>query len=183
MKSKFEIKDDRTFGEKLKSFGQSTLFWKGRKKGMIHTDDLRWKDIRAVFFPKSFSEKYRYLGSVPYREDGELFKALYPLVLAMDYEARPKWCPRWFLRLLRLFGSDNSIVRVRNRTLHDLEKRLTKGILMWGYETKWSPYDLRISISAPKHLQDLAGWIEHGFYSDGRQKEQMVDKKSWWSSY
>jgi hypothetical protein len=39
------------------------------------------------------------------------------------------------------------------------------------YKTKWEDYDLRISISAPKHLQDLADDIEHGYYSRGRQEE------------
>jgi len=175
MESKFEFKDNRTFGEKLKSFGQSILFWKGRKKGMIHTMNIRLSDIRAIFFPKDFYEKYHYLGSVPYREEGDLFKALYPLVLAMDYEARPKWCPRWFLRFLHLFGSDNSIVRVRNRTLHNLEKRLTKGILMWDYKTKWSNYDLRISISAPNHLHSLSNGIERQFYKEGRENELVEE--------
>ena len=177
MKSKFEIKDNRTIGEKLKSFGQSILFWKGRKKGMIHTRNLRWDDIRAVFFPKDFYEKYHYLGSVPYREQGDLFKAIYPLVLAMDYEAKPKWCPRWFLRFLHLFGSDNSIVRVRNRFLHDLERRLTKGIIMWDYKTKWTDYDLRISISGPLHLQNLSDGIESYFYKEGRSKELVEQIK------
>ena len=32
MKSKFEIKDNKSFSEKAKSFIQSMLFWKGRKK-------------------------------------------------------------------------------------------------------------------------------------------------------
>ena len=171
MKSKFEIKDNRTIGERVKSFGQSMLFWKGRKKGMVHTRDLRLDDIRAIFFPKDFYEKYHYLGSVPYREQGDLFKAIYPLVLAMDYEAKPKWCPRWFLRFLHLFGSDNSIVRVRNRFLHDLEKRLTKGILMWDYKTKWSDYDLRISISGSSQLHSLSNAIERQFYKEGRENE------------
>ena len=95
----------------------------------------------------------------------------------MDYEAKPKWCPRWFLRFLHLFGCDNSIVRVRNRRLHNLFRNLTKGILFWDYKTKWSSYDLRISISAPKHLQDLADDIESGFYSRGRQEEIVAEIK------
>jgi hypothetical protein len=177
MKSKFEIKDNRTIGEKLKSFGQSILFWKGRKKGIIHTRDIKLDDIRAIFFPKDFYEKYHYLGSVPYKESGDLFKAIYPLVLAMDYEAKPKWCPRWFLRFLHLFGSDNSIVRVRNRFLHDLGRRLTKGIIMWDYKTKWADYDLRISISGPKHLQNLADGIESYFYKEGRSNELVEQIK------
>jgi hypothetical protein len=142
---------------------------------MIYTRDIDLDDIREVFFPNGFEEKYSYLGSVPYNEDSEVFKAIYPLVLAMDYEAKPKWCPRWFLRFLYLFGNDKSIVRVRNFTLHNLYKKLTKGIMIWDYKTKWEWYDLRISISAPKHLQDLASSIESDFYSRGRQEDIAKD--------
>jgi hypothetical protein len=168
--SKFDIKDNRTFTEKLKSFGQSLLFWKGRKKRMIHTRDLEWDDLRYIFFPSKL-ERYGYLGITFYKDDSEYYKAIYPLVLAMDYEAKPYWCPRWFLRFLHIFGNDKSIVRVRNRSLSNLHRKLTKGIQFWDWKTKWNWYDLRISITAPKHLQNLAHDIEHGFYSRARQKE------------
>jgi hypothetical protein len=177
MKSKFALKDNRTFKEKVIDFAQSLLFWRGRKKGIIYTINITFDHIRAVFFPKNFYEKYHYLGAVPYKEGSDLFKAIYPLVLAMDYEAKPKWCPRWFLRFLHLFGSDNSIVRVRNRFLHDLERRLTKGIIMWDYKTKWTDYDLRISISGPLHLQNLSNGIESYFYKEGRSKELVEQIK------
>ena len=144
---------------------------------MSYKHRITFKDIRAVFLPMGFYEKYRYLGSVPYNEGCDLFKALYPLVLAMDYEAKPKWCPRWFLRLLHLFGSDNSIVRVRNRTLHNLESKLTNGILFMDWKTKWQDYDLRISIYGPEHLQELASAIEDRFYSKGRQTELVEQIK------
>ena len=178
VKSKFKIEDTKTFSEKAKSFIQSTMFWRGRKKGMIHTRSIGFKDIRAVFFPMDFYEKYHYLGSVPYNEKGDLFKALYPLVLAMDYEAKPKWCPRWFLRFLHLFGSDNSIVRVRNFTLHNLENKLTKGIRFIDFKTKWSDYDLRIVVHVPEHLQELASAIENRFYDRGRQTELVEQIKA-----
>jgi hypothetical protein len=174
MRSKFEIKDNKPFSVKAKSFGQSILFWRGRKKGIIHTRNITLDDFRYIFFPKGF-EKYGYLGTQLWNEEGDCFKALYPLVLALDYEAKPKWCPRWFLRFLHVFGSDKSIVRVRNRKLHDLLRQLTKGIIFWDYKTKWNSYDLRISISAPKHLQDLAEDIEGGFYSRGRQEELVAE--------
>jgi hypothetical protein len=74
-----------------------------------------------------------------------------------------------------LFGNDKSIVRVRNFTLHNLFKKLTKGIMIWDYKCKWEWYDLRISILAPKHLQDLASAIERDFYSRGRQEEIAKD--------
>jgi hypothetical protein len=170
IESKFKHIDTRSRSEKLKSFGQSMLFWKGRKKGIIHTRYLEWDDFRYIFFPTKL-ERYGYLGITFYNEDSESYKAIYPLVLAMDYEAKPYWCPRWFLRFLHIFGNDKSIVRVRNRRLSNLHRKLTKGIQFWDWKTKWSNYDLRISISAPKHLQDLADDIEHGFYSRGRQNE------------
>jgi hypothetical protein len=167
----FKFKDNRPIKERAVDFLHSLLFWRGRKKQMIYTRDIDWSDIKEVFLPESFEEKYGYLGSVPHNEDSEVFKAMYPLILAMDYEAKPKWCPRWFLRFLHLFGNDKSIVRVRNFRLHYLFRKLTKGIMIWDYKTKWEWYDLRISISAPKHLQDLASAIENDFYSRGRQQD------------
>ena len=158
-----------TFKERLNNFKYAILFWKGRSKGMIYTRDIKLDDFRYIFFPKDFSDKYGYLGSVP---DYKYYdQAMVGLVLAMDYEAKPKFCPRWFLRFLHVFGSDRSIVRVRNWSLHDLLGKLTKGIAFIDWKTKWESYDLRISILGPKHLQDLADDIEHGFYSRGRQEE------------
>lgn len=174
-KSKFEFKDNRSLKEKVSNFLQSLLFWKGRKKGVIHTRDITLDDLRAVFFPKDFNEKYKYLGSVPWNEEGDIFKAMEPLIIFMDYKAKPKYCPRWVLRFLHLFGSDNSIVRVRNRTLHNLERRLTKGFMIFDYKTKWEYYDLRISVSGTDQMQDLADAIEHKVYSDG-YREDLADQ-------
>jgi hypothetical protein len=166
-----------TFKERLTSLKYSILFWKGRKKGMIHTRKITLDDLRYIFFPKGF-ERYGYLGTQIWNEDGVYFKALYPLVLAMDYEAKPKWCTRWFLRFLHVFGSDRSIVRVRNWTLHNLLRKLTKGIAFIDWKTKWESYDLRISVHAPQHIQDLADWIERGFYDRGRQEELIAEIKA-----
>jgi len=173
-KSKFgPFKDNRPFSVKAKDFGQSLLFWKGRKKGMVHTRDLEWDDIRYIFFPRSFSEKYGYLGSVPNYNNYN--KAMVPLVLAMDYEAKPWWCPRWFLRFLQVFGDDKSIIRVRNRKLSNLHRKLTKGMMFVDYKTKWTWYDLRISIHAPQYIQDLADSIEDYYYRKG-YKEDLTEQ-------
>ena len=169
-KSKFYIKDNRSFKEKATNFSQSLLFWRGRSKGIIHTRNITLDDLRAVFFPKDFYEKYKHLGSVPWSEEGAIFKAMEPLVIFMDYKAKPKWCPRWVLRFLQLFGNDNSIVRVRNRRLSNLKRRLTKGIQLTDYKTKWYDYDLRISVYGTDQMQDLADAIEHKFFSDGRRE-------------
>lgn len=175
MSSKFELKDNRPLKVKVLDFLESLLFWKGRRKGIIHTKDITLDDLRSVFFPKSFHEKYRYLGAIPWREDGEIFKAMEPLVIFMDYRARPKWCPRWFLRFLHLFGNDNSIVRVRNMKLHNLHRKLTKGIMIYDYKTKWEWYDLRISIAGDKQMSDLADDIQHMYYTRG-QREDLLEK-------
>jgi hypothetical protein len=165
-----------TFKERMEDLKYTILFWKGRKMKYITTRNLEWSDLRYIFFPTK-EDKYGYL-NITFYKDSEFNKVLLPLVLAMDYEAKPKWCPRWFLRFLHVFGNDKSLVRVRNRRLSNLLTKLTKGIGFWDWKTKWSHYDLRISISAPKHLQNLASWIEHGFYSDGRQKELVEQIKA-----
>lgn len=163
-----------TLKERLTNLKYTFLFFKGRNKGMIYTRDITLDDFRYIFFPKGFEEKYGYLGT-GVSEESDYFQALYPLVLALDYEAKPKYCPRLFLRFLHVFGADRSIVRVRNRKLNDLLTKLTKGIAFVDWKAKWSHYDLRISIHTPKHLQDLANDIEQGFYSRGRQ-EELVDE-------
>lgn len=173
--SKFYLKDNRTFKQKTIDFSRSMMFWKGRSKGIIHTRDITLADLRVVFFPKSFHEKHSYLGSVPWNEDGDIFKAMEPLIIFMDYKAKPKWCPRWVLRFLHLFGSDNSIVRVRNRRLSNLKRKLTKGIQLTDYKTKWYEYDLRISVYGTDQMQNLADAIEHKFYSDGL-REDLADE-------
>jgi len=153
------------------------IIFKGKKYGMVHTQNITLGHIRAVFFPRTFNEKYRYLGTSIWNENTDIFRALFPLVLALDYEAKPKHCPRWFLRFLHLFGSDNSIIRVRNRKLHNLENKLTRGIMFNDYKTKWSNYDLRISISAPAHLNNLADAIQTKFYKDGKCNELVEQIK------
>ncbi len=175
MNSKFELKDNRPLKVKVLDFLESLLFWKGRRKGITHTKDITLDDLRSVFFPKSFHEKYRYLGAIPWNEDGKIFKAMEPLVIFMDYRARPKWCPRWFLRFLHLFGNDNSIVRVRNMKLHNLHRKLTKGIMIYDYKTKWEWYDLRISIAGDKQMSDLADDIQDMYYTRG-QREDLLEK-------
>jgi hypothetical protein len=177
-KSKFgPFEDRRPLKEKAVDFLQSLLFWKGRSKGMIHTRNITFEDLRSVFFPKNFYEKYQYLGSVPWKEEGPIFKAMEPLVIFMDYKAKPKWCPRWVLRFLHIFGDDNSIVRVRNRTLSDLKRRLTKNFLIWDYKTKWHDYDLRISVAGTDQMHNLTNSIEHQFYNHGRREDLVQQIK------
>lgn len=138
-------------------------------KSKVYLQKITLKDIRVIFFPKNFYEKYSYLGSVPYKDEKSM---LHALTIAMDHEAKPKWCPRWFLRFLNLLGCDNSIVRVRNKHAYHLFMKLTKGIRVWDYKTKWTDYDLRISIVGPEHLQDLAQAIELYTYTEGERKEK-----------
>lgn len=147
------------------------ILFKGKKKGMVHTQNITMDHIRKVFFPRTFYERYRYLGSVPFNEEGDIFKSLEPLIIFLDYKAKPKWCPRWFLRFLYLFGNDNSIVRVRSAKLSNLFRKLTKGYSIWDYKTKWTDYDLRISVMGNHQVSFLADAIEAKYYEDGRRTD------------
>jgi hypothetical protein len=153
------------------------IIFKGRKKGMVHTQNIRLRHLRAVFFPKDFHERFRYLGAIPYQYDSEMTMLIKSLVIAMDHYAKPRFCPRWFLRFLHLFGNDNSIIRVRNFRLYRLHSKLTRGIMMRDWKTKWHDYDLRISISAPQHLQSLSDSIERYVWDRGFRKELVESIK------
>lgn len=152
---------------------KDTVIFKGyrHKGGYVHFKNITLGDLQQVFFPNSFYQKYSYLGAIPWKEDGDIFKAMEPLVIFMDYKAKPKWCPRWFLRFLNLFGNDNSIVRVRNRKLHNLFNKLTKGYKIVDYKTKWEWYDLRISIYGSGQMNELSDAIERRFYNTGLRKD------------
>jgi hypothetical protein len=43
------------------------------------------------------------------------------------------------------------------------------------YKTKWTDYDLRISISGDKQFYDLVSAIEHRFYTEGK-REDLIDQ-------
>lgn len=160
--------------ESIKDHVKNIVVVNGKKYNYITTFSITLDNLRAVFFPKNFYEKYRYLGSVPgHHKEDNIFKAMRLLVILMDKMAKPWWCPRWFLRLLYLFGSDNSLVRVRNKTLHNLLVRLRKGIFIWDYKTKWTDYDLRISVNGPEEIRELTYMIEDYFYKKGRREELM----------
>jgi len=119
--------------------------------------------IRSVFFPLNFKEKYQYLGNVPSEEDEDLFRSMYPLVLAMDYEAKPNWCPRWFLRFLYNFSDGR------------LRIKLTSGIELGKCNAAWDYYRLQISLNGPRHIHELARAIEDKFYLTEYRLE-LIDK-------
>lgn len=159
---------------------KNLVIFKGykHKGGVVTFRDITLDDIRAVFFPKTFEEKYDYLGSVPYEEASHILEAMEPLIIFMDYKARPWWCPRFVLRFLHLFGMDKSIVRVRNRWMANLLAQLTNGIRITDWKTKWEWYDLRISIQGSEQMWWLSDAIEGHFYREGKRKEEEENKEN-----
>ena len=130
---------------------------------MKRTWSEEWLDLKRIFYPRNNHDRYIYLGSVPWKDDGDIARAMLPLVLLMDHKAKPAWCPRWFLRFLHKYGNDNSVVRVSNWPLHELFRRLTKGYFIWDYKTKWTWYDLWISISGDDDCLFLSDSIERNW--------------------
>ena len=158
MKNKFNIPKP-PLKDRIINWSQSMLFWKGRKKGLIHTHDITFKDIKQCFFPRPGHE-YDYLGYAYYYANAQGVpdnigeEILRDFLQQVDAAVKPKWCPRFVLRLLDLFGNDKSIIRVRNHRLHNLFNRITKGIRITDMKWKWDTY--RIYGSFTKELDDLA---------------------------
>jgi hypothetical protein len=156
-KSKFEIPKP-PLKDRVKNFMASMLFWRGRKKGIIHTRNITFKDVKECFFPKPGYE-YDHLGYAYYNinEDGTLSKhdqIIKDFLQQVDAVVKPKYCPRFVLRLLDLFGNDKSIVRVRNWRLHNMFVYLTGGIRITDMKWKWDTF--RIYGSFPDELDKLA---------------------------
>lgn len=131
---------------------------KRAKIGPVHTRDITVGDLIECFMPKPGGE-YGYLGYAYYHvnPDGSLSaqdRYLKEFYMAVDRVARPRWCPKFFLRLLDLFGNDGSIVRVRNRGLHDLFNKITGGVRINDVKWKWDSF--RIYGSFTEELRELA---------------------------
>lgn len=103
------------------------------------------KHIWECFFPKK-GQEYCYLGLAYYNPDVslpvfiEFNQILIDFYKEVDKVARPKYCPKFILRLLKLFGNDNSIVRVRNRYLSNLFRKITKGIMITDVKEKFGTW-------------------------------------------
>lgn len=122
-------------------------------------------DIRAVFFPLNTAEKYKYLGITYniFKKDSEPYYILNNFIKNVDKMVKPWWCPRWFLRYLHLFGDDNSIVRVRNRKLHDLRNKITNGVLITDLKGKWG-------------TMRIYGWFTDDIQKYADETENKLDK-------
>lgn len=133
---------------------------KGYKMKSIYVQDITVDDIRAIFFPKSVREKYHYLGITwnIFKEGTENHRLINEFIEYVDSVAKPKWCPRLLLRVLHLFGNDNSVVRVRNWKLHRLHNKLTGGIMIFDIKTKWGT--LRVYGTFPEKVYDELDKLE-----------------------
>lgn len=129
---------------------------KGKKAqvGPVHTRDITLRDIWKCFFPKKGFE-FNYLGyAYYYPKSGEKEQIIKRFLQEVDKVAKPWWCPRFIMRLLHLFGDDNSIVRCRNRRLSQLHYKLRKGITI--HDMKWKYESFRIYGSFTDDLHTLA---------------------------
>ena len=95
-------------------------------------------NLWECFFPNP-SYQWGYLGYAYWNIGSSNYPIVEEFFKGIDKTVRPWWCPKWFLRLLHLYGNDNSIVRVRYRWIHNLYRGMTKGIFItdmkWKYES------------------------------------------------
>ena len=120
--------------------------------------------------------KYKYLGYIsnPYLKGTIEYDLVLDFVKFVDKIAKPKYIPRFVLRLIELFGNDNSIVRVRNWKLHKLSNKLLKNIRITDIKTKWHDHDLRIYGYFPEVISNELDELEQRIYtlSDDAIKER-----------
>jgi len=107
-------------------------------------------DIWACFFPNEFNY-YSYLGfclNIYVNSKSNEHKLLNTIFKLIDNEAKPKWCPRWFLRLLNLFGNQY----IKNKRISGVLNGLLKGIRIANIRTKYHTNDISIDGTFPDPL-------------------------------
>jgi hypothetical protein len=97
-----------------------------------------FKNIIICFFPNEHTE-FIYLGNIDYlfKKNTEEYNIVKDFILIVDEAARPKWCPKWFLRLLELYKNDNL-------TINKLHNKITKDIRITNMSTIYHSYDIII---------------------------------------
>lgn len=94
--------------------------------------------IINCFYPNEYTE-FIYLGHVDYLFEKETkeYNIIKDFILVVDGAARPKWCPKWFLRLLELYKDNNSLA-------NKLHNKITKGIRIMNMSVVDHSYDISI---------------------------------------
>lgn len=94
--------------------------------------------IINCFYPNEYTE-FIYLGHVDYLFEKETkeYNIIKDFILVVDGAARPKWCPKWFLRLLELYKDNNSLA-------NKLHNKITKGIRIMNMSVVDHSYDILI---------------------------------------
>jgi len=131
--------------------------------------DKLFDTLKRIFFPKDFYEKYIYLGNIPNPKHckKDLFEFIKPLIVYMDYVAKPYWVPRWFLRAVSILRLNN------NDVIYNFIYELTNGIHFLEYKFKYFDYDLRMTVIGPKDVRDLADSIESRYFNI-RRKDFLI---------
>lgn len=130
------------------------------------------------FFPGE--HKYHYLGiAYNHYDKGSIEHAIIKdFIEYVDSIARPKYFPKFILRLLHLYGSDNSIARVRNYFLHELKQRILNHITIMDIKTKWDEYDIRIYGHFPDVIYKRIEEVEEKFYQLSLKDSDSINSKS-----
>ena len=111
------------------------------------------KEIYLIFFPSSFSEKYRHIGySYPGVPSGweDIVKEA---VILIEKEMWPqRYLPLFIKRLIHYLATGNSVVRIKYYFFHNIRKKLTNNQLITDIKDKY------------------AGLRIYGYYGDSIEK-------------
>lgn len=118
------------------------IFIKDKMSSKIYSYKKLLLDIWACFFPNEFNY-YSYLGfclNIYVNSKSNEHKLLNTIFKLIDNEAKPKWCPRWFLRLLNLFGNQY----IKNKRISGVLNGLLKGIRITNISTRHHNNDIKL---------------------------------------
>lgn len=111
-------------------------------------------EIKKIFFPgERFSDIYRHVGYSSLGVPDPWKPTVKQCVIDIEKLMWPKYLPFWFKRLIHYLATGNSVVRVKHWWAYDLEKRITKGIIIQDIKDKFAT--LRIYGYFTKEIQEI----------------------------
>jgi hypothetical protein len=141
------------------------------------------KEIYKIFFPKSFSEKYRHVGySYPSVSSGWKDIVEQAVIRIEKIMWPQKYLPLFVKRLIHYLATGNSVVRIKYYFFHDIRNRLTNNQILTDIKDKYA--GLRIYGYYCKDIEKIIdNAVEHcdnTCENCGSKEDVKISGKNWY---
>lgn len=112
------------------------------------------KQLRRIFFPKNFQEKFSHVGYSHLGVPGPWKPHAMSAIKDIEKLMWPQWwLPMWTKRLIHYLATGWSVVRLNYRFWYNIRERLTKGCIIRDVKDKYA--SIRIYLSGTEEMYNI----------------------------